>query len=260
MAPKPSTKAPKASTSKQPAPAPKPSRKRRSQEEEEAASAFASVDSLGLGPQALEFGSDDDEEDDAAVMDGESDDEPEEAFPEVDFGESDEDEDGSFAGEEDANDDDEDVSEDEKELDTDDEAALLAELEAEEAEALAASSEDDGSDLDELIRRHTTKPNEDETPSTSWEQDPTLPKDYMKRSRTVTSAITGVEKTQWDEEIDAGYGSDSSTEEVSLRITSYGIVLSAADLVSFSFILDHQPHRQHPRLLLRRHASHRLRH
>ena len=60
----------------------------------------------------------------------------------------------------------------------------------------------------------STKPNEnDDTPGTSWD-DEDLMGDYMKRSRTVVSNITGGEMTKWDEEIDAGYGSDSSTEEV----------------------------------------------
>ncbi|ORY81831.1 NUC169 domain-domain-containing protein [Leucosporidium creatinivorum] len=212
MAPKGSSKAPKASTSKALPPKPStvaPKRKRRSQEEEDAQNAFAAADSLGLGPEALAFGSDGEDEDDGEILDeDDEDDAVEEPFPELDFGES---EDGSFDGEDGDDDDD---SEDESlgEVDPDEEAALLAEIEAEDAE------EDDGSDLDELIRRHTTKPDEGETPGTSWEEDPTLPNDYMKRSRTVTSKITGQEKTEWDQEIDAGYGSDSSTEETTNRI------------------------------------------
>lgn len=215
MAPKASRQAPKASTSKALPPRPStaaPKRKRRSQEEEDAQNAFAAADSLGLGPEALAFGSDGEEEDDGEILaEDDDEDEVEEPFPELDFGES---EDGSFDGEDDGDDDD---SEDESlgEVDPDEEAALLAEIEAEDAE------EDDGSDLDELIRRHTTKPDEGETPGTSWEEDPTLPTDYMKRSRTVKSKITGQEKTEWDQEIDAGYGSDSSTEEVSLQFGSH---------------------------------------
>lgn len=193
MPPKGSSKAPKPSTSKVPATKPASiKRKRRSVEEEEAQTAFNSVDSLGLGPDALEFGSEG-EDDDGEVLEDDSDDEVVEAFPEID-GES---SDGSFDG-----------SADEDDEEEDDEAALLAELEEEDEES-------DGSDLDELIRRNTTKPNEGETPGTSWENDPSLPTDYMKRSKVVKSAITGGDLTQWDDEIDAGYGSDSSTEEVS---------------------------------------------
>lgn len=215
MAPKASSKAPKASTSKQLPPKPSaaaPKRKRRSQEEEDAQNAFAAADSLGLGPEALAFGSDGEEEDDGEILaeDDDEEDQVEEPFPELDFGESEED--GSFDGD----DDDDDSADDESlgEVDPDEEAALLAEIEAEDAE------ESDGSDLDELIRRHTTKPDEGETPGTSWEEDPTLPQDYMRRSRLVKSKITGQDKTEWDQEIDAGYGSDSSTEEVSLPCAS----------------------------------------
>jgi hypothetical protein len=39
--------------------------------------------------------------------------------------------------------------------------------------------------------------------------------DFMKRGEKVKSKITGKYKFQWEEEIEAGYGSESSTEEVS---------------------------------------------
>ena len=56
-----------------------------------------------------------------------------------------------------------------------------------------------------VIRRNTSKPNEnDDTPGTSWEGADDLLGDYMKRSKTVVSEITGGEMTKWDEEIDAG--------------------------------------------------------
>lgn len=194
------------------------SRKRRQTDEDEQPAALtARVDSLGLGDgDKLEFGSDDDAgvDEDGELDGGSDDDGAEEPFPELDVEESDDDDDDddeSFDGS---------LGDDDAEDLDEDEAALLAEIEAEDAAAASSAEEEDGSDLDELIRRNTVKPNEDDvTPGTSWE-DNDLPKDYMKRSRTVQSQITGQEKTQWDEEIDAGYGSDSSTEEVRTMIAS----------------------------------------
>lgn len=190
----------------------------------------AAIDSLGLeNGAALEFGSDDDAGvDEDAAFDSDEDDGAEEPFPELDVQDSDGD-----AAEEDYDDDDGDddsfdgIAEDEDEEDLDeDEAALLAEIEAEDAERAASSDEDGPSDLDELIRRNTVKPNEnDVTPGTSWE-DSDLPQDYMKRSRVVRSDITGQDKTQWDQEIDAGYGSDSSTEEVRSRVARLRLATS----------------------------------
>lgn len=180
----------------------KPKSRKRAAREEEAT--VQQLDSLGLG-NALAFGSDG-EEDEGAMVEDDDEVEVEEPFPEVDFGISTDEDFFSGSGSED--DEEEDDSE---EQNTDDEAAMLAELEAEDAEL---SDSSDGSDLDSLIARHTTKPYEgDMTPGTSYE-DPTMLKNYMARARTVISDITGGEKTIWDEEIDAGYGSDSSTEEV----------------------------------------------
>lgn len=207
---------PKASTSALPPPVTAPkSRKRRTTEEE--VPITATVDSLGLGDEALAFGSEgEEEENDMSGDEGEE--EGEETFPELDFGESEDD--GDFSGEGEGSEDDDSEDESLGSVDPDEEAALLAEIEAEDALGLSSSEEEDPSDLDELIRRNTTKPHEGDTPSTSYE-DPAMLKDYMRRSRTVISEITGTEKTQWDEEIEAGYGSDSSTEEVSCLLLCF---------------------------------------
>lgn len=213
MAPR--ARAPRASTSKAaPPPPPKAAvtkkaapRKRRAQDDEDEPLP-AKVDSLGLGKEALVFGSEGEEEDEMHGDSG-SEADQEEPFPEVDFGSSDDEEYSSGSGGSDDSDD-----ESLGEVDEDEEAALLAELEAEDAELGSSDDEEDEpSDLDQLIRLNTTKPNEKDTPGTSYE-DPELLGDYMRRSKTVISAITGIEKTEWEEEIEAGYGSDSSTEEV----------------------------------------------
>lgn len=186
-------------------------RKRRQSDQEVASSntpLLPATASLGT----LDFASDGepDEQDDGDVLDQDSEGEgQEEAFPEVNLEDSDR-EDDSFDGSADEED-----FEDEDE----DEEALLAELEAEEDEDL--SSEEDPSDLDEFIRRNTTKPVEDEapTPFTSVEalEQEGVMRDYMKRSRVIKSKLTGKDKTVWDEEIDAEYASDSSTEDVSIH-------------------------------------------
>lgn len=189
---KPSVKPPRASTSQPP----KASRKRAPAESDDD-SATLPTDSLGLGDAQLAFGSDDEVEDEGEEAEEETGDEDD--FPEVDLEEGSEDE----------------TEDGDDELDSDDEAALLAELEAEEAEDALTSS--DGSDVDEFIRRHTVKPDERDAETIKhdgWEDNALLP-GYMQRSHTVTSKITGQDMTKWDEEIDAGYGSDSSTEEVS---------------------------------------------
>ena len=168
--------------------------------------------SASLG--TLDFGSDGElDQDDGDVLDQDSAEEgEEEAFPEVNLAGSEDEQDDSFDGSADEED-----FEDEDE----DEEALLAELEDEEEEDLL-TSEEDPSDLDEMIRRHTSKPIEDDapTPFTSREllEEQGVMRDYMKRSRTIKSKLTGKEKTVWDDEIDADYGSDSSTEEVSFPL------------------------------------------
>lgn len=179
------------------------------------------VDSLGLNNKPLQFDSDDgldDEELEAGYSD--QDDDELEGFPELDVGESEEE--GEFEGDEEDLQDEVTDSEEEEELeepDSAEEAALLAEIEAEDAQGLDSSSEEeDGSDLDSLIQKNTFKPDESATPITSYDSTHDLPKDYMKRSRVVKSDITGEEKTIWDEEIDADYASDSSTEETTNRI------------------------------------------
>lgn len=190
-------------------------RKRR-QSDQAAPTSSSTKNSVPLLPPTaslgkLDFGSDAEDDGDVLERDSdEGDDGPEDAFPEVDLQDSDP-EDDSFDGSADEED-----FEDEDE----DEEALLRELEAEEDEdVLSQSSEDDPSDLDELIRRNTSKPTEDEAPTPftgleALEQEGVM-RDYMKRSRVVKSDVTGKDKTVWDEEIDAEYASDSSTEEVS---------------------------------------------
>lgn len=187
-------------------------RKRRQSDQEATSSTNSNIPLLpattSLG--TLEFGSDGelDQEDDGDVLDRDSDEDgKEEAFPEVNLEDSDP-EDDSFDGSADEED-----FEDEDE----DEEALLRELEEEEDDVLS-ESEEDPSDLDELIRRNTSKPIEDEAPTPftgleALEQEGVM-RDYMKRSRVVKSDVTGKDKTVWDEEIDAEYASDSSTEEV----------------------------------------------
>ncbi|GAA5967626.1 hypothetical protein JCM8115_007007 [Rhodotorula mucilaginosa] len=203
-------------------------RKRRQSSPATAATAPA-TQSLGT----LEF--DDAGEDDGDVLAASDEGDAEaEAFPELDVDGSasedasgsegdDESFDGSYDSEEDAED------------ELDDEAQLRAELEMEQNEILSASSDDDEedtSDLDELIRRNTVKPLEDEPEISSipgqnralrerGDDDEAfrgLTKDYMKRSRTVKSRLTGQEKTIWDEEIEPDYASDSSTEETTNRV------------------------------------------
>ncbi|MCP6717680.1 hypothetical protein NL524_30825, partial [Klebsiella pneumoniae] len=81
--------------------------------------------------------------------------------------------------------------------------------------------DEDPSDLDELIRRNTSKPAEEEAlPSAIPGQNRALgegrgsdafgglPQDYMRRSRAVKSKVTGKDKTVWDEEIEPDYASD----------------------------------------------------
>lgn len=184
-------------------------RGKRSEEEEISLPAIV-LDTLGLGEGQLMFESEDDEAEDEDLEVEEEDGEGE-AFPEIEFGESDED-DLEFDGDEDDADDSDDSSL--GLVDPDEEAALLAEIEAEDA----LEEEDDEEDaLGKLIREHTTKPDESDAMGAAYE-DPELLKDFMRRSRTVISEITGVEKTEWEDEIDAGYGSDSSTEEVSAYV------------------------------------------
>ncbi|POY74510.1 hypothetical protein BMF94_2270 [Rhodotorula taiwanensis] len=167
---------------------------------------------------------------------GDDDDDSEtEAFPELDLDASasegeDLADDESFDGEYDS---------DDIEDELDDEAQLRAELENEQNEILSGSSDDDDdddtSDLDELIRRNTVKPDEHEPEISSIpgqnralgerglaaDDDDAykgLQRDFMKRSRTVKSGLTGKEKTVWDEEIEPDYASDSSTEETTNRV------------------------------------------
>ncbi|GAA5986015.1 hypothetical protein JCM5350_005497 [Sporobolomyces pararoseus] len=191
-------------------------RKRRQSDQEATSSTNSNIPLLpataSLG--TLEFGSDGelDQEDDGDVLDRDSDEDgKEEAFPEVNLEDSDP-EDDSFDGSADEED-----FEDEDE----DEEALLRELEEEEDDVLS-ESEEDPSDLDELIRRNTSKPIEDEAPTPftgleALEQEGVM-RDYMKRSRVVKSDVTGKDKTVWDEEIYAEYASDSSTEETTNRV------------------------------------------
>ncbi|GAA5909660.1 hypothetical protein JCM6882_008457 [Rhodosporidiobolus microsporus] len=194
-------------------------------------SATPGADSLGK----LEFGSDAEGDDDADVLAASDDDEGSdaEAFPELDLSapvddEDEDDEDGTDGDEEDSFDGS--VGSDDEELD--EEALLRAELEEEQNEILSSSDEseeDDGSDLDALFARHTSKPAELEAePSAIPGQNRFLGEkgdgfgqeetDFMKRSRVVRSKVTGQEKTVWDEEIDAEYASDSSTEETANRV------------------------------------------
>lgn len=190
------------------------------------ASSRAPAASTSLGTLAF----DDEGADDAADADvlASSDDDEHDAFPELDLdgsAEEDADEEDSFDGS---------VHSDDEEDEMDDEELLRLELEAEQNEILSASSDagddDDPSDLDELIRRNTSKPDEDEPePSAIPGQNKAigegrngaaesdLPPDYMRRSRTVRSKLTGKEKKVWDDEIEPEYASDSSTEEASLR-------------------------------------------
>lgn len=214
-------------TAKPAAPAPNPRKRRQSSPSSStapAASSRASAASTSLGTLAF----DDEEADDPADADvlASSDDEHD-AFPELDLEGSADDEEDSFDGS---------AHSDDEEDEMDDEELLRAELEAEQNEILSASDDDDEdddpSDLDELIRRNTSKPDEDEPePSAIPGQnraigegrngaaETDLPPDYMRRSRTVRSRLTGKEKKVWDEEIEPDYASDSSTEEVSLPVS-----------------------------------------
>ena len=200
----PQSRQPRASTSKV------PSRKRATKEDSE--EEFA--DSLKLD-RDLAFASDEDDDEGAAMDDdAESDDEDGEAFPEIAFEDSDE---ADFQGDGDEEED-SDSAESLGLIDPEEEAALLAEIEAEDAQDDLDSDSQDP--LTDLICRNTYKPYEDDARASAYE-DPELLKDFMRRSKVVVSDITGQEKTQWEEEIDAGYGSDSSTEEVSITTVSH---------------------------------------
>ncbi|GAA6007315.1 ribosome biogenesis protein ERB1 [Rhodotorula paludigena] len=191
-----------------------------------AAAALAAQHSLGR----LAF-DDEGHEDPGADVLAESDDDEDdgEAFPELDVDASADDADAD--GDEDSFDGS--VGSDDEEDELDDEEILRRELEAEQNEVLASSDDDDEdpSDLDELIRRNTSKPAEDEAlPSAIPGQNRALgegrgsdafgglPQDYMRRSRAVKSKVTGKDKTVWDEEIEPDYASDSSTEETTNRV------------------------------------------
>ncbi|GAA5856845.1 hypothetical protein JCM8547_008870 [Rhodosporidiobolus lusitaniae] len=182
------------------------------------------ADSLGQ----LEFASDNDDDGDVLANSGEDESDGEaEAFPELDLEdgpdgeedeEGDEEDDDSFDGSE-GDDEDEEL---------DDEAILRAELEAEQNEIMSESDDEDV-DLDTLLARHTSKPAELEAEPSAIPgqnrflgergvEERDLPVDFMKRSRTVKSAVTGQDKTVWDEEIEPDYASDSSTEETTNRV------------------------------------------
>ncbi|GAA5857566.1 hypothetical protein JCM9279_002515 [Rhodotorula babjevae] len=205
-------------------PAANPRKRRQSSPSTAAPAPQAAAQRDSLGTLAFD---DEGDHDDGDVLAASSDDDDTaalEAFPELDLAESDQGDvdDDSFDGS---------VGSDDEEDDDDDEAQLRAELEDEQNEILS-DDEDDGdddtSDLDELIRRNTFKPGEGVAEASSipgqnaaiGERDGhnDLPLDYMRRSRTVKSKLTGKAKTQWDEDIEPDYASDSSTEEVDNRV------------------------------------------
>ncbi|GAA6034052.1 hypothetical protein JCM8097_000668 [Rhodosporidiobolus ruineniae] len=220
-----------------PSAAPNPRKRRQSSPSTTSAAALPRATAAhSLGTLAFDDeGNDNDDDNDVLAASG--DDSDAEAFPELD---ADAPVDGTDGGEEDGDlvDDDDDDSfdgefgSDDEEDELDDEALLRAELEDEQNEILSASDEEseyDGSDLDELIRRSTTKPDEAVAePSAIPGQnrllgetgggDDDLPTDFMRRSKTVRSKVTGREKTVWDEEIEPDYASDSSTEETENRV------------------------------------------
>jgi hypothetical protein len=77
-------------------------------------------------------------------------------------------------------------------------------------------------------------------------------RDYMKRSRVIKSDLTGKDKTVWDEEIDAEYASDSSTEEVHLRLSVNSCVVWKSWLTIFASVeLDNKSSWKCSRLLVR---------
>ncbi|GAA5994389.1 hypothetical protein JCM11641_004623 [Rhodosporidiobolus odoratus] len=187
----------------------------------------------------LAFGSDGEVSDRDHVLAASDDDEREEAFPELDLaalpdGDGDQD---SFDGSVHSSDLEQGDEEDEEEM-------LRRELEEEQNEISSSSdSEDDDENatLDALLARHTSKPSEYEAePSAIPGQNRFLGEmggeeveetDFMRRAKTVKSELTGLDKTVWEEEIDAGYGSDSSTEETENRVGAIP-----------SYWYDHLPH------------------
>ena len=225
---------PRASTSKMPA-----SRKRTN-----AAEAESSEEEFINPTLAFE---EEEEEEETMAEEVESDGEDADPFPSVQFDDSDE---GDFSqGDEEETDSGESLGL----IDPEEEAALLAEIEAEDAEEDEDDEEIDP--LTELIRRNTFKPNEEDGREAIYE-DPELLKDFMRRSKVVVSDITGQEKTQWEEEIDAGYGSDSSTEEVSL--SSFLRDWGADEDSRFFFGVDDESDWKCSRLLLRRFTAYWL--
>jgi ribosome biogenesis protein ERB1 len=217
------SRVPRASTSATTAKSSSKKRGKRAEEDQEEEIKIPDVvlDTLGLTPGGeLRFESEDEDNDDDDIieLEGEGGDD-EEAFPEIEFGDEEDDEDFSEELEFDGDEDDEDDSDDSSLglVDPEEEAALLAEIEAEDA----LSDEEASDPIGRFIQQNSTKPNEAEDSSTVYE-DPALLRDYMRRAKTVISDITGVEKTEWEHEIDAGYGSDSSTEEVSRDFSLLG--------------------------------------
>ncbi|GAA6019946.1 hypothetical protein JCM10207_003346 [Rhodosporidiobolus poonsookiae] len=222
---------PRASTS-----ASRPSRKRRASSPSSAPSLTAPPAQPSLGTLAFPAVPADDQDElnsDADVLDH-SDSEPD-AFPELDAEAPLDGEDGTDGDEEDSFDGS--VGSDDEEDDLDDEALLRAELEAEQNEIFSSSGEDEeddsDADLDTLFARHLSKPAEldaepsalpgqnrylGETGGSENEDEQGLPRDFMKRSRTVRSKVTGGDITVWDEEIEPDYASDSSTEETTNRV------------------------------------------
>ena len=256
-------------------PAANPRKRRQSSPSTAAPAPQAALQRDSLGTLAFD---DEGDHDDGDVLAASSDDDDDtaalEAFPELDLAASDnndDDDDDSFDGS---------VGSGDEEDDDDDEAQLRAELEDEQNEILSDNDDDDDddtdddtSDLDELIRRNTFKPDEGVAEASSipgqnaaiGERDGhnDLPLDYMRRSRTVKSKLTGKAKTQWDDDIEPDYASDSSTEEVrpSRRRSPLPRERAPADAHPRSFsCAGRQPRRQHPVLLVRRPAAHRLRH
>lgn len=245
------------------APLSQSSRKRKTAEPEASTSSSKSAvpDNLALG------GDEEDGEehtDDEAVMD-----EDEEPFPELDLGSSDED-DGEFAdgegGEEDEGEDSED--EDEEGYNSSDIDALDNDsgneatspppsLTHSRSTAHSRSSRSRSkSPISHFIAENTSKPDE---------RDPSIilrPEDERAGVWTV-SQLTGRPKRVYPD-IEAGYGSESSTEDVSnsgflLPLSSSSNLGSSHFPFSFRSPSGSQPCRRYPLPLVRRPSSHRIR-
>jgi hypothetical protein len=195
----------------------------------------------------------------------EEDDDENEPFPELDLGSSDEEEDGDFEvggneadSEEDdpaaAGDDEEDLSDDDSEGYNSSDIDALSQSSTQPTSYTRSRTSRSKSPISNFIAENTTKPDE---------RDPSIilrPEDPMA-GKMVVSKLTGRPKRVYPD-IEAGYGSESSTEDVSPSPSLSSAVATAGPSYtdpSANLYLGPESSRRHPRPLVRRPASHWIR-